>query len=61
MSIVICHTEGCVNQDVAVYMNLATVDPQNGTLEYVGAVSCGPCGQPITDINPPLDPGAPAQ
>ena len=37
----VCHTAGCLNENEAVEA-LADVDQQN--------VSCGPCGQQITDI-----------
>jgi len=60
MNTLICHTPGCVNQDKPVPFELAVVDPNDGTTSYVDSVVCGPCQQPITDIQPPIVPGAPA-
>ena len=40
---VTCHTEKCENEDI----EITVVDP--GTV-----ILCGPCGQQITDIVPPL-------
>ena len=37
--IVICETEGCVNNGIAIEFAEAT-----------GEVTCGPCGQQITNI-----------
>lgn len=55
MSIVTCHTEGCENAGIPLEMTLSGVDADTGDAWQVASVSCGPCGQPITDIDPPLD------
>jgi hypothetical protein len=55
MSTVTCHTEGCENEDIPLEMQLTWTDPDTGDTYTVGSVSCGPCGQPITDIQPPLE------
>jgi hypothetical protein len=59
MNTLVCHTDGCLNQDQPVQYDLAVVDPTDGTTSYVDNVLCGPCGQPITDIQPAIQRGAP--
>lgn len=49
MSIVTCHTDGCGNADAPIEVDL-TVTLDDGTELSVGSVTCGACGQPITDI-----------
>jgi hypothetical protein len=58
MNTVTCHTDGCANSGITIDMQLSfdVVDIDGTTTTYtVGSVSCGICGQPITDIEPPLD------
>lgn len=52
-----CHTEGCANAEQPIEVVCDYPDPDNpdAPLTTVGAVQCGVCGQPITDIQPPLD------
>ena len=46
-----CHTEDCMNADQPIDVgDLLDLDGQ-----LITDVSCGPCGQPITDLDPPLD------
>lgn len=52
MSIVICHTEGCGNEGVPIELATTWTDEEGGVHD-VGAVICGACGQPITDITNP--------
>lgn len=54
MSTCICRTEGCPNDGVRVEMTLTWIDPESGEEQSVDGVACGPCGQPIEDIRPPL-------
>lgn len=52
MAIVTCRTEGCENADVGIDVgDLTSVNPDTGETETVDSVVCGPCGQPITDID----------
>jgi hypothetical protein len=60
MSTLTCHTSGCMNEGRPIEFELAVLDPTDGTVSYVDSVICGPCRQPITDIDPPPDLGAPA-
>jgi hypothetical protein len=39
--VVTCHTEGCVNVDVAIILTVP---------DDVGGIVCGPCGQTIVDV-----------
>lgn len=50
MSVVTCHTSGCANAGTPVFMDLTYVHPQTEDVEYVDAVICGVCLEPITDI-----------
>ena len=49
MATVTCHTEECANAGAAIELSL-TYDDGTGAMVPVDAVSCGVCGQPITDI-----------
>jgi hypothetical protein len=49
-----------MNEGRPIEFELAVLDPTDGTVSYVDSVICGPCRQPITDIDPPPDLGAPA-
>lgn len=40
---VICHTEGCENENIAIVVPAAAENP---------CVICGPCGNQITDLVP---------
>lgn len=55
-----CHTTGCVNQDVAIDLDITVTDDTTQAVTYVDSVVCGWCRQPITDVQPPYTPGAPA-
>jgi hypothetical protein len=59
MNTLVCHTVDCINEDLPVEFDLAVVDPNDGTVSYVDSVICGPCRQPITDIDPPIQQGKP--
>lgn len=50
---VICRTTGCRNVGVALLITLSGVD-DDGVPWVAAGVVCGPCGQPILDITPPL-------
>lgn len=50
MSVVTCHTDGCLNAGVGIETDLTYPDPDTGQRETITHVVCGPCGQPITDI-----------
>jgi hypothetical protein len=53
VSTVTCHTDGCENDGVPIEMDLTVewVDEWGEThTSTVTSVVCGPCGQPITDI-----------
>jgi hypothetical protein len=49
MATVTCKTEGCGNEGIPLSVNLSFVD-DDGETQYVDAVMCGVCGQPITDV-----------
>jgi hypothetical protein len=49
MATVTCHTDGCENNGIPIEMDLTFTDDEDN-VHTVGSVSCGPCGQPITDI-----------
>lgn len=49
-----CHTEGCGNQGHPIEVVTDYEDPDTGEVRTVGGVSCGVCGQPIEDVEPPL-------
>jgi hypothetical protein len=48
-----CHTLGCLNAEIPIELQLTYTD-DFGVEQVVDAVTCGVCGQPITDIVPPL-------
>jgi hypothetical protein len=50
MSTAICHTSGCENEGVPIDVGNLTVEDPWGGPPMTAAVSCGPCGQPITDV-----------
>jgi hypothetical protein len=52
MSTVTCRTDGCMNAGIPLEMNLE-MDLGDGQIIYAVPVWCGPCGQEITDIDPP--------
>lgn len=49
MAVVTCHTEGCGNAEHPIDLDL-TYQDEDGETQTVSAVSCGVCGQEITDI-----------
>ena len=49
MATATCHTEGCPNAGHPIEIELTFID-FDGNEQSVGGVTCGPCGQPITDI-----------
>lgn len=49
MAIVTCHTEGCGNGGIGIDLPLTWTDDDGETVA-VDAVSCGVCGQEITDV-----------
>lgn len=51
MAIVTCHTEDCGNAGHPIDLNLEYVDDETGETGTITTVSCGVCGQPITDIS----------
>lgn len=53
MHAVTCHTPGCLNAETPIDMQLILTD-EDGAEHVVGSVYCGACGEPITDIAPPL-------
>lgn len=59
MSTLTCLNQDCDNYGMPVELDLTVTDPWTGQRVYVDAAVCGICGQPITDIDPPLSPGAP--
>ena len=54
MNTVTCHTPDCENADIGIELELSWVNFDTGETEWVTGVSCGACGEPITDIDPPL-------
>lgn len=46
-----CHTDGCLNSGIPVVLVLDRDDPDAAP---ISVVMCGPCGQPIADVVPPL-------
>lgn len=56
MNTVTCHTPDCLNADVPLDMNLE-MDLGDGNIIYAVPVWCGPCGNEITDIDPPIPEG----
>lgn len=54
MAMVTCHTGGCENEGVPIDAMTQWQDEETGETRYTDAVVCGPCGQPITDVDPPL-------
>ncbi len=57
MLTVTCRTGGCENQDEAIEIPSASVNPITEEVIPVVRVQCGPCGHEITDIDPPLHEG----
>jgi hypothetical protein len=54
---VTCHTDDCANSGIPIEMQLSfeVTDEWGETSTItVGSVVCGVCGQPISDIDPPL-------
>jgi hypothetical protein len=49
MSVLTCHTDGCLNQDEPIDMDLDYTD-EGGQTQTITDVFCGVCSQPITDI-----------
>lgn len=49
-AIVTCHTPGCGNEDFPIEVDLGYIDEIDGTVHQTDGVTCGPCGQPITDV-----------
>jgi len=54
MHTAICRTETCENNGLPIGVVGETIDPITEEMMPVTAVQCGPCGQPIIDIDPPL-------
>jgi hypothetical protein len=50
-SVLICHTEGCANQDVPIPVSTVYVDDE-GNEWPISTFQCGACGSPITDVQP---------
>jgi hypothetical protein len=48
MATVTCRTEGCINKDEPIEKDLDRIDDDGNP--YQLPMTCGPCGQPITDI-----------
>lgn len=49
MTNVTCHTDGCPNAGIPLDVQLSWTDDDGETHETTDIV-CGPCGNPITDI-----------
>lgn len=49
MSTLTCHTEGCLNEDEPIDMDLTYTD-EDGETRTITDAFCGACSQPITDI-----------
>ena len=49
MAAVTCRTEGCGNADIPIELTLVWTD-EGGQEHSIDQVTCGVCGQPITDI-----------
>lgn len=55
---VICETPGCPSEGRPVEnVPVGWENEETGETEYVSAVACGACGQPITDVTPPIPTG----
>lgn len=52
MGTVTCHTRGCGNARIPI--ETTTSWEEGGETYYVSSVVCGVCGEPITDVEPPL-------
>ena len=50
MAIVTCHTETCSNADKPIELGLTWTD-EEGLTQPIDSVSCGVCGQQITDVS----------
>ncbi len=57
MFTVTCRAGGCENQDVPIEIPSTSINPVTEEVIPVVRVQCGPCGQQITDIDPPLHEG----
>ncbi len=47
---VTCHTDGCGNAEIPLLINAVVTGPDGQPI--TPGVTCGVCGQPITDIVP---------
>lgn len=45
-----CHTPDCQNDGVEIAVDVVTEDPETGEALPAPTFLCGPCGNPITDI-----------
>jgi hypothetical protein len=59
MSIATCHTAGCENDGVPIDVGDLTIEGMFGEPPTTASVSCGPCGQPITDVTEDAPPDVP--
>lgn len=50
MATVTCHSQDCGNADQGIDIDLNVYDDQGNPTGDTMPVSCGVCGQPITDI-----------
>lgn len=54
MATVTCHTTGCAKENEPVPDVRTMFENEDGETQYVAAVFCGACSQPIMDIQPPI-------
>jgi hypothetical protein len=45
-----CNTAGCENNGIPINVDTTDQTGPDGEVLTVGAVVCGPCGQPIADL-----------
>jgi hypothetical protein len=52
MKLSTCHTDGCPNDGLPFYWDdqAAQQAAQDAGAAFSGTITCGPCGQPITDM-----------
>lgn len=50
MAYATCHTEGCGNAEIHIEVELTYADWETGEVRRIDQVTCGVCGQPITDV-----------
>jgi hypothetical protein len=50
-----CHTDGCASAGIPIPgLVIGWIDDATGETVYTSGVNCGVCGQPITDLVPPI-------